>query len=118
MRPVVRYFMSPDVDLDDFQPEDPECFSFLLQVIVGPRDSEGEESVMMTVCTPRGLEDRVRQSGGVLFGRSLLIVDTPDVQVIKKAVTRAIERIDCPTWREIAYRLSRLGIHEFEDHLG
>jgi immunity protein 8 of polymorphic toxin system len=67
MRAVVRHFISPDIDLDDFHPEDPVDFSFLLQVLVGPHDSEGEESLQLIVCTPRALERRV-EAEGVVFG--------------------------------------------------
>jgi hypothetical protein len=63
MKAVVRHFISPDIDLDDFQPEDPADFSFLLQALVGPSDSEGEESLQLIVCTPVRWNDVSRRRG-------------------------------------------------------
>jgi hypothetical protein len=114
MRAVVRHFISPDVDLDDFRPGDPVDFSFLLQVLVGPSDSEGEESLELIVCTPRALERRVAAEG-VVFGRPLVIVESPDISRVLKAVRGAVERAEAPSWEALARRLERLGIYEFED---
>jgi immunity protein 8 of polymorphic toxin system len=109
----VRHFISPDVDLDDFRPDDPENFSFLLQALVGPADSAGEESLQFTVTTLRALEETV-QANGVIFGRSLVIVDGPNVPHILTSVRRAIERLEAPSWELLAQKLARLGVYEFE----
>ena len=110
----VRHFISPDVDLDDFRPEDPEDFCFLLEALVGPADSEGEESLQLLVCTPRALARRVA-SEGVIFGRSLVIVDSPKISRILDSVRAAVERAEASSWNAVARRLERLGIYEFEE---
>src|SRR5882757_5612429 len=93
MKASVRTFISPDVDLDSYQPENPENFSFLLQAIVGPSDGPGEESVQFIVCTPGALKDRVVHEG-VILGRSLVIADSPRISQILTAVKSAIERTE------------------------
>jgi hypothetical protein len=65
MKAAVRHFIIPDIDLDDFRPQDPVDFSFLPKALVGPSDSEGEESLQLIVCTPRALERRVASEGVV-----------------------------------------------------
>ncbi|MFG3133197.1 Imm8 family immunity protein [Streptomyces tendae] len=63
--------------LDDFTPEDKGDFSFLLQALVGPAGIPAAgESLQFTVCTPLSL-GRQAAEDGVLFGRSLVIVETP-----------------------------------------
>ncbi|MEU5961441.1 Imm8 family immunity protein [Micromonospora parva] len=116
MKASVRHFISPDVDIDDFRPDDPENFSFLLQALVGPADSAGEESLQFLVTTPRSLAEAV-QSDGVIFGRSLVIVDGPNMPRILDSVRRAIERLEAPSWQLLAQQLTRLGVYEFESEL-
>lgn len=113
MRALVRHFISPDINLDDFRPEDSADFSFLLQALVGPDDSEGEESLQFLVCTPRALERRVA-SEKLIFGRSLVVVESPDIPQILNAVRGAVERAEAPSWSELARYLERLGVYEFE----
>jgi hypothetical protein len=110
----VRHFISPDVDLDAFWPEDAENFSFLLQALVGPADADGEESLQFLVCTPRALDERVTREG-IVFGRSMVVVRSPDIPQILHAVRSRIERIEAPSWKEVGARLARLGLYEFED---
>ncbi|NGY58200.1 hypothetical protein G7043_04535 [Lentzea sp. NEAU-D13] len=114
MRAAVRHFISPDVDLEDFRPNDPDDFSFLLQALVGPADGEGSESVQFNVCTLTSLTSTV-SSERVLFGRSLVIVGTSKIGEILDVVRAAIERVEAGTWAEVGERLARLGYYEFED---
>lgn len=110
----MRSFLSPDIDLEGFSPEDPDDFSFLLQVIVGPSDSEGAESLQFIVCTPQSLVVRT-ESDGVIFGRPLVIVDSPDIPRLLNAVKARIEGLEAPDWVKLTNRLARLGFYEFED---
>jgi hypothetical protein len=114
MRAAVRHFISPDVDLENFHPDDPENFSFLLQAIVGPVDSEGDESLQMIVCTPAYLRSRL-DTETVIFGRPYVIVGSPGLSRILGSIKASIERIDGRDWGEVAKKLARLGIWEFED---
>ena len=116
MRAAVRHFISPDVDLSDFRPDDPHDFAFLLQALIGPAGSEGEESLQFLVCTPRNLERRL-DSERVILGRSLVIVNSPDIPQILSAVQKEIERPWRESWPEVASQLTRLGIMEFEDYM-
>ncbi|WP_073502924.1 Imm8 family immunity protein [Actinacidiphila paucisporea] len=116
MKAAVRHFISPDIDLSDFNPADPRDFSFLLQALIGPVDSEGEESLQFVVCTPRHLERRL-ESEDVIMGRSLVIVNSTDVQHILRVLTTRIERSEAETWSKLTAHLARLGIAEFEDYL-
>jgi hypothetical protein len=115
VRAAVRYFISPDVDLENFRPDDPDDFSFLLQAIVGPKDAEGDESLEFNVCTLASLTSTV-SSERVFFGRSLVIVGTSKISEILDSVRSAVERVEGASWAEVAERLTRLGYYEFEDY--
>ena len=114
MKASVRHFISPDVDLQDFRPDDPQKFSVLVQALVGPADSDGEESVQFVVTTPRALEEKV-QADGVVFGRALVVVNGPSMRQSLGSIERAIESLEAPSWNLLAQRLARLGIYEFEE---
>src|SRR5207302_11069440 len=116
MKAKVRYFHSPDIDLDNFHPENPEEFSFLLQAFVAAEEDEkGEQSVSFGVITPRKLEERVHAER-VVFGRPFVVVSSPDVPRVLATVRAAIEKIEAESWDGIARRLERLEKYEFEDY--
>jgi hypothetical protein len=115
MRAKVNFFFSPDVDLDDFHPDDSANFSFLLQAIVGPADvPDSGESLQFIVCTPQNLEERVAAEA-IIFGHALVVVRSSNAQEITEEVRKVIERLQAPTWPELAQKLARLGTYEFED---
>jgi hypothetical protein len=114
MRAAVRSFVSPDADLEAFSPEDPDDFTVLVQVIVGPEGAEGEESLEFIVTTPDALARKIDTEGPV-FGRGLVVVRSTDMSGILKAIEKAIVRVEAPDWSAVANRLIRLGFYEFED---
>lgn len=116
MKALVRRLHSPDVvDLPGYCPVDPEVFGFLLQVMIGPDGSRGEESFDITVCSPRWLLQRYTEED-VIIGHHHLIM----LQYNYDRLARTIERFcaDCEalTWNEVARKLARLGRWEFEDY--
>jgi hypothetical protein len=116
MRATVRRFHSPDaLDLDSFVPNDPGDVAILIQAMVGPADEPGEESFDVVVCTPRWIERLVRE-GGPLLGRHNLIVEKFDSSEVREHLTRLIEAETAPTWEELATRIGRIGMWEFEDY--
>lgn len=114
MKVKVRALISPDVNLDSFWPEDETDFSFLLQALIGPSGGIGEESLQFIVCTPKNIARRLVRER-VIFGHSLILVDSPCIPPLLRAVTVAIERVEGATWSDIVRKLARLGAHEFDD---
>lgn len=116
MTAQIKRLHSPDVtDLSSYCPEDPECFGFLLQAIAGPKGSPGEESFDMIVCTPQWLTKRHRRED-VVVGRSYVIVFEYDFKRLSLFIDRYAERCSGHTWRDVAEKLGRIGIWEFEDY--
>ena len=116
MRAVVRYFHSPDIlDLAAYQPEDPDSFGFLLQVLAGPDDGPGEESFDVVVGSPRWLVDQLRDDG-MRWGYHHLLTHRYDWERIERFVRDHFEAVEGDTWREVAEQLGRLGRWEFEDY--
>lgn len=115
MRAIVRHIHSPDIDLASGQVEDPTDFGLLLQLMVGPADSPGEESFDVMVCTPAWVE-RVIREGGPLIGRHYLLVDTYDIERITGYLRAQVETLEAETWQGLAEKIGRIGRWEFEDY--
>lgn len=115
MRAAVKWFHSPDQDLEVFVPEDPGDAGALVQIFAGPQGTQSEESFDVVVCTPRFLNRRVQQSGP-LVGRHYLIVEGWDWPMIRAYLTQAVESEEAPTWEDLGIKLGRIGKWEFEDY--
>lgn len=117
MKARIRKYHSPDVpDLQKYRPTEPNCFAFLLQVMISPEDSAGEESFDLLVCTPRYLESKLDHEGMPMFGRHLLIVRNYDFAAIQKLIENYCNALEERDWNGLATKLSRIGHWEFEDY--
>lgn len=117
MKAEVKRLHSPDIqDLTNHNPLSEDNFCFLVQVLVGPAGSEGEESFDLLVCTAKGLAEKLEVEPSI-FGHAYLFVKSYDFDELQQAVKRRFE-ISGSNWNEITSKLSRLGKWEFEDYRG
>jgi hypothetical protein len=117
MRAEIKRIHSPDVvNLKSFNPEHPDCFALLLQVMAGPEGEEGEESFDIVVCTLGWIQNILRKEGP-LFPLYYLIVEEYDYGQIVQTVRGYIERCEGKDWREVAGKIARIGRWEFEDYV-
>jgi len=118
IKAVLRDLHSPDAsDLKSYVPDEPTCFSILLQVFVGSDDSPGQDSFDVVVCTPTWLAKKVLPGeGGILVGRHYLIVEDYDFERIEHFLMQYVNRCTGETWQEVAEKVGRLGKWEFEDY--
>lgn len=116
MNAELKRIHSPDIyDLENYQPENPGVFGFLLQAMVGPEGKDGEESFDIEVCTPRWLEETYGVDE-VVIGRHHLIVREYNYQRIIAAIKDFLRDCSGGNWNEVAEKVSRLGKWEFEDY--
>lgn len=92
----------------------PHRDAFTLRMLVGRPDSDGLEAFDVLVCTPAWLADEVLRHGPQI-GRHMLIVERLDIGRAQEFLRRRVEQISAPTWHEVAEKVSRLGLWEFED---
>ncbi|TMD48041.1 MAG: hypothetical protein E6I47_15995 [Chloroflexi bacterium] len=117
MRAEVRTFHSPDIpDLAAHTPSDATSFAFLLEVMAGPKEEEGEESFNVEVCTPAWLSELLRKER-VVMGRHHLIVADYDWSRISAFITKWVASCEGDTWEQVALKVGRLGHWEFEDYV-
>ncbi len=97
---------SPDVaDLERFQPDGP--FGFLLQAMVGPKGTAGEESFDILVCTPEWFSADMRDD--IVSGRHFLFMKRYDYRTLKRFIEDYCASCQGESWQEVARKLSRLG---------
>jgi len=117
MNAELKRLHSPDVyNLEDYRPENPEKFSFLLQAMVGPEGKDGEESFDIEVCTPRWLEETYGVED-VVIGRHHLIIREYNYERLIQAIKDFLKQCTGENWNEVAEKVSRLGMWEFEDYV-
>jgi hypothetical protein len=106
---------SPDVtDLRSWKPESEE-FAILLQVMVAPEGTAGEESFDVTLCSPEWVAARAAEAR-ILAGRDLLIISEYNYDQISKYISNYISSCEGEDWQEIAHKLSQLGRWEFDEY--
>src|SRR6266540_2414702 len=113
MRAEVKYFDWPDLETG----KDPAARvqSTLLVFAAGPLHEPGEETFQLTVCTPEALAELVARDG-IVIGRHFLFVETLDPQRVEDFVNDRLRRIDGDTWFDLASKIARIGLWEFEDY--
>lgn len=92
-------------------------FAFLARLYVGPSDGPGEESFDVQVCSPEWLAARCAEQGFV-DGRHMVVtsLDRFSEAGLRSFLTRRVENQSGDTWHEVAAKVARLGLWEFEDY--
>lgn len=116
MKATVKSLHSPDIpDLTRYMPKVADDFAFLLQILAGPSEGDGEESFDVFVCTPLWLRNN-HQPSDIVVGRHKLIVFDYNYRRLVSFITGLVESCEGTTWQELADRIGRLGKWEFEDY--
>ena len=116
MKVKVKSIMSPDIpDFKNYYPGDEMSFSFLVQLVVGVEGKDGGDVFSVEVCTPKWLLDNYKEND-IIFPRGKVIVLKYDIEKILERITTYCESSTGKTWAEIANRISRFALWEFEDY--
>jgi Immunity protein 8 len=107
MRAEVRRVRFPDVD--------PEKTPQLAEVYVGTVGELGEEQFQVTVCTPSALTELLATQP-FLVGRHWLFVAEFSAPAVETALRKLIGNIHASTAAELAEKVGRIGLWEFEDY--
>lgn len=113
MKAELKAIDSPDVDLRSGVQEGRDGIA--IRFLAGPRGMAGEESFDLLVCTPRWIAEQVNLTG-LIVGRHLIIVDRIDLDAVAQYIRGYIAGLDEPTWPELAAKIGRIGMWEFEDY--
>lgn len=117
VKPVLKRFHSPDVfDLGAVAFAADQPCSILIQALIAPEGVDGEESFDFVVCNSIWVEQRSKK--GALSGRHHLFVSAFDLDEIRAFWMKVVSESAGSTWDEVAEKLGRYGMWEFEDYRG
>lgn len=121
MKAVLKSYYSVNIEnLESYIPNNPESYGFNLTLLVGPKDSDGEESFNIIVVTPKWLLEKYANPAfakdEIIIGRHYLIVFEYNFERIISFIRNYVENCTGDSWDEIAEKLARLGQWEFEDY--
>ncbi len=111
----------------DTLPLDPDYFCSLIDVVVGPVESQAGDNFSCTACSPSWFADHVLRTKRQnpthedvqhppTFGRHFLFANVFDQQKLFAAVDHWVTSQEGNDWQELANRLSRNLAWEFEDY--
>lgn len=115
MRAQLKHLHSPDIDLENYWPENEANFGFLLEASIGIEGSDGGDIFQFMVCTPEWLKIKYSEQKSV-WGSNKLIVFGYDFDVIRTEIIRYVECCTGEDWVTIARKLSKVGAWEFENY--
>lgn len=116
MKAEIKRLHSPDIyDLSSYKPNRENDFGFLLQVIVGIKGIDSEESFDMIVCTPLWLTKQYSKDD-IVFGVDHLIVFEYNYIRIKNKLVEYINSLEEENWEALASKIDRIGKWEFRDY--
>ena len=112
----LKQLHSPDEDLRSFTPENSDHFGIFIQALIGPKGMEGEESFGIMVCTPKWFASSEPLRNSYLWTRGYLFVSEYNLDVIQGAIDKLCAQATGDNWAEVANKLSKYSIWEFEDY--
>jgi hypothetical protein len=116
MKPIIVDCDSSDVgDFFSYQPSDPDCFGFPLNLTIGIEGQEGADNFQLMVATPKYIQQTHPNQSAILL-RHYLLVFRYDFNEILDVVNNYVRSIDEPTWEQVAEKIGRMAQWEFEDY--
>lgn len=118
MKPVIKsmWMDNPDYSLEDYAPENSNCFGFWIEIRIGVSDKCGGDDFRILVCTPEWIRFEFSSQKAVP-GRHMLIFFKYDLVEIKRSIAKIIEACDGSSWDVISNKISRFAAYEFEDYV-
>lgn len=114
MRAVLKGISSDQHNLETWAPEDPSNFFLDLILRIGVGEGARADNFTVLVCTPAWLAGSVWSPR---WGRGSLIVYSYDFGAIRNEIESLIASCVGESWIEIAQKLSRNLLWEFEDYV-
>lgn len=112
----VRFWSSPDVELEEPTPVSREAAHFLVELGIGEAGVEGTDVFYVVVTTPEALRTKATEGENVLRDRATLVVSDFDWPRIRRTLETIVESCAAKDWRESVLRLQRYFKWEYEDY--
>lgn len=117
MKVIVKgmWIDSATINLENYFPDDPECFGLWINLRLGPSDEEGSHDYQLLVCTPEWIKKEFAFKKAV-WGRHMLILFRYDLDIVKAEIDQCLQNCVGEDWLTIAKEVARFAVWEFEDY--
>jgi hypothetical protein len=88
----------------------------LLQVMIGPENTDWEESFDVVLCTPKWMERKYGRSGIISGYHHLIVFEYNYSRIVRDIEDRCVAA-EGHSWRDVATKLSTFGHWEFEGYV-
>ncbi len=107
-----RIDTNTSVSFESFAPEDPDCFGIWLNASIWSGDSDGADDFQIFVCNRAWLA-RQREAKGKRY----ILLDQPyRPSVVVDALEAYLKECSGDNWPEVAAKVSKIGVWEFESY--
>lgn len=114
---LISLDMNSDIALEDYRPENSECFGFWLTATIGA-DSDshkGADNFQIFICNQEWLEKEMN-SERMELDRYLSIENGYDLNLISAAIKKSVANCEGDDWMGIVEQISKFGLWEFADY--
>ena len=126
MKARVQLIFPPQIAprrIEEYAPENPECFGLRIQAFIGPLDEESVDSFDFTVCSPswfgghyQDLQRLHSEPDGTLVGHGLVFMKRWNAEDFLTLVHDVCGQAEGRTWGEVASRIHRVLPWEYVGH--
>ena len=111
MFPELKRLTSPDLEHGTLPPNPKDCLVFL-EAEIGSGEMEAADIFGFTVVTPKA----VAKCRGRHWGRGYLLLPEFTWEEVEQALSRLLAQCVGPSWQEIAWRLNKELLWEFDGY--
>lgn len=114
--PSLKHIICPDIpELDKKGIDSEHEICVLVQALIGPQDHEGYESFEFVVCNGIWVTNRIEDD--IVVGKNKIFLKHFILSDVEDVIRRIILSCAGPSWDDVAVKISRYGLWEFEDYV-
>ncbi len=101
--------------LDDYYPENPECFCLTVEITIGAKGKEGADNFMFDVCNAEWLGQLAEKNKKGVYLKNIMLVHEYDALKIKNRINELVSSTSATCWKQYVAKITKWIKWEFEN---